>query len=233
MSDAAPPDTRSIDRRSVIIGASFLAAAGIAAWRLPHDPIDYLGARKLEDVIPKRIGPWSFETSSGLVVPPEDQLSRTLYSQLLTRVYTDGANTPVMMLVAQSARETGVLQIHRPEVCYPAGGYHLSPLGQVDIAVPGGTLHAASLSATNDAVTEHMLYWTRIGDRMPRSWAQQREAVAIDNLVGKIPDAVLVRISTVSSDRDSALATLERFIEVLMGTLDASARRILTASLSG
>ena len=86
--------------------------------------------QKLDDLVPKTIGPWKFVAASGLVVPPEDQLSRTLYSQLLTRVYSDGENPPMMLLIAQSASQTGILQVHRPESCYPASGYQISPVTQ-------------------------------------------------------------------------------------------------------
>jgi len=103
-----------VDRRKLLLGLLFGSAAAIAAWRQPTKRLDYLGPEKLDDLIPKAVGPWKFVAASGLVIPPEDQLSRTLYSQLLTRVYSDGENSPVMLLIAQSAGQTGILQVHRP-----------------------------------------------------------------------------------------------------------------------
>ena len=85
-----------IDRRKLLLGLLFCSAAGLAAWRQPNKHLDYLGPQKLDDLVPKTIGRWKFVAASGLVIPPEDQLTRTLYSQLLTRVYANGDNPPVM-----------------------------------------------------------------------------------------------------------------------------------------
>src|SRR5206468_319477 len=115
------------------------------AWRQPTKHLDYLGNAKLEDIVPKSIGRWKFVAASGLIVPPEDQLSKAIYSQMLTRVYADGDNPPIMLLVAQSGSQTGVLQIHRPEFCYTAGGYQLTPAPPQKIAVGSTTLTTTAL----------------------------------------------------------------------------------------
>ena len=217
----SPPDTETektgIDRRSVVIGAAFAATAGIAQARQPHRKIDYLGKSKLEDVIPKTVGKWKFVSKSGLVIPPEDQMSRELYAQLITRVYTDGVNPPVMLLIAQSAGQTGVLQVHRPEVCY----------SQRNIPLLGKPVVINQLTATSDGMSEQILYWTRIGDHLPHSWAQQRMAVAIDNLRGYIPDALLARASIVSNDKEAALATLTTFVSSLIDAMAPEHRKVL------
>lgn len=227
----SPPEPETgkagIDRRSVVIGAAFAATAGIAQARQPHRKIDYLGKSKLEDVIPKTVGKWKFVSKSGLVIPPEDQMSRQLYAQLITRVYTDGVNPPVMLLIAQSAGQTGVLQVHRPEVCYSAGGYQLSPLSQRNIPLLGKPVVINQLTATSDGMSEQILYWTRIGDHLPHSWAQQRMAVAIDNLRGYIPDALLARASIVSNDKEAALATLTTFVSSLIDAMAPEHRKVL------
>ena len=121
-----PASEGVFDRRRFLIGGPLVATAG-AAWALePRRRLDVLGKHKLEDLLPDRIGPWSFYSKSGLVVPPSDQLSQQIYSQLLTRVYVAPGSLPIMILVAQSASQTGILQVHRPEICYPAGGYQLA-----------------------------------------------------------------------------------------------------------
>jgi EpsI family protein len=226
-------DRIQMDRRRFGLGLAFLSAAGLAAWRMPRLTLNYLAGRNLEDVIPKQIKDWEFLTASGLVIPPEDQLSRALYSQLLTRVYFEDKSPAVMLLVAYSASQTGVLQIHRPEVCYPAGGYALSPVTPVEIELSDRTLRANSLSATNERGTEHVVYWTRVGRHMPLSWAQQRWSVAEDNLRGLIPDAALVRISTIHEDRAEAFTIIGQFIRSLVESLPAESRKILISEGAG
>ena len=218
-----------VDRRKVLLGLLFGSAAAFAAWRLPSKKLDYLGRGKLNDLVPKTIGPWKFVAASGLVVPPEDQLSRTLYSQLLTRVYSDGENPSVMLLIAQSAGQTGILQVHRPETCYPASGFQISPVTNHDIQLGSSILTANMLSATNEGQTEHIIYWTRVGNRIPTSWKQQKLAVAEDNLRGIIPDAVLVRVSTVTSDAAQAQATLDAFTRSMVGSIAPDKRAVLVA----
>ena len=226
MSEAHPDTDYMLTRRKFALGAAFASIAGVAAARQPTKNIDYLGKNKLDKLLPERLGQWTFVSTSGLVVPPEDQLSRAIYSQLLTRVYSDETGEPIMLLVAQSATQTGILQIHRPEFCYTAGGYKLSPSTPHSVAVGGATLPALSISATRDGRTEQIVYWTRIGNHMPMSWPQQRMAVAMDNLRGLIPDAVMVRVSTYGTNQEVALANIDGFIRTLMASVAPNIRRV-------
>jgi EpsI family protein len=215
-----------LDRRKLLLGLLFCSAAGAAAWRKPTRHVDYLGSGKLEDIIPKTIGPWMFAAASGLVVPPEDHLERATYSQTLTRVYSDGDND-IMLLLAQSGSETGILQIHRPETCYTASGYHISPVTPHPVSVGSAVIRANSMDATAAGYTEHVLYWTRIGDDMPASWREQRIAVAEQNLRGVLPDAILVRISIVNSDSAAAWRTIDAFTRALIMSVRPERRNVL------
>ena len=91
-----------ITRRKFVLGGTFAAVTALAAARQPSKRVDYLGKSKLEKLLPQQLGQWSYVSSSGLVVPPEDQLSRALYSQLLTRVYRGPGDSGIMLLIAQS-----------------------------------------------------------------------------------------------------------------------------------
>jgi len=214
------------DRRKFLLGLLFASAAGVAAWRKPYIRLDYLGPHKLENLVPKSIGAWNFVAASGLVVPPDDQLSRAIYSQLLTRVYWDGRTSPVMLLVAQSARETGFLQIHRPETCYTAGGYQISAVTPHPIQVGSKVVAANLMDASAGGPTEHVVYWTRIGTKMPQSWREQKLAVAEQNLEGIIPDAILVRLSCVNDDRDAALAAIDSFTRAMIASIPGDMRSV-------
>jgi len=219
----AEPQT---DRRKFLLGLLFCSAAGIAAWRQPRTKIDYLGTAKLEDLVPKKIGRWNFATASGLVVPPDDPFTKSLYSQVLTRVYSDDRSPPVMLLLAQNGGQTGFLQVHRPEVCYTAGGFQISPLTPHPIQVGSISVPANRMDATAGGPTEHVIYWTRIGKRTPATWRQQKVAVAEQNLEGIIPDAILVRISTVDDDADAALARIDDFVRALLLSIPPSRRSV-------
>ena len=218
-----------LSRRQVLAGLLMASAAVVAAARKPNVRLDYLGAHKLEDIVPKRIGRWQFVTTSGLVIPPNDQLALAIYSQLLTRVYSDGVNS-VMLLIAYSASETGFLQVHRPEFCYTAAGYTLFDFARHKVPLGGSREFTAnSLSATRDAATEKLLYWTRIGNHIPLSWAEQKVTFAEDNLKRLIPDAALIRVSTSSTDDGQSLAVIDEFVREMIASVPAPLRRVFLA----
>ena len=217
------------DRRKFLLGLLFCSAAGVAALRQPREKIDYLGKAKLDKIVPETIGKWKFVASSGLVVPPDDQLAQAIYAQQLTRVYSDGEGPAIMLLLAQNGSQTGFLQIHRPETCYTAGGYQISPLKPHPIRYGSKILPANSMEATANGSTEHIVYWTRVGALLPRSWEEQKTAVAIQNLKGIIPDAILCRVSAVSNDGPAAYRAIDEFIREMIAAVPASMQRAFTA----
>jgi EpsI family protein len=218
-----------ISRREIVAGLAMLTAAGVAAARRPDVQIDYMGRHKLDEIVPTTIGRWKFVTASGLVTAPPDQLQRAVYSQLLTRVYYDG-DAPIWLLLAYSANQTGFLQVHRPEFCYTAAGYSLSDFGHHRIALePSAGFTTNSLTATRDDQIEKLIYWTRIGNHIPLSWAQQKLAVAGDNLRRLIPDAALIRISTTGEDEPAALRRLDEFAQAMITSVAPPLRRVFIA----
>ena len=224
----------NLNRRKLLLGALFLGVASVTLARQPRKHLDYLGSAKLDNIIPKTIGQWEFATTSGLIVPPDDSLRSELYSQVLMRVYVDKTDTqspPIMLLIAQSPAQVGILQIHRPEFCYPAGGFELSPTVERTMRSNDRMLPVNQLTATAPGRIEQILYWTRVGDAMPASWAQQRMAIAVDNLKGVIPDAVLVRVSSIDADRESAYGRLAKFAQTMVRDLPNSTRNILVSSV--
>jgi EpsI family protein len=228
MKSLFPPERQPLlSRRELVSGLLMLSAAGVAAARRPDVPLNYLGNHKLDDVIPVRIGRWNFVANSGVVVPPTDQMQLTLYSQQLTRVYSDGSDANVMLLMAYSANQTGFLQVHRPEFCYTAAGYSLSDFRLRNVPLsPTESFRANTLDATRDGQIERLLYWTRIGNRIPPSWVQQKLAVAEQNLERIIPDAVLVRVSIVTPDEERAMRTMDEFVRTMIASIAPPLRRV-------
>jgi EpsI family protein len=218
-----------IDRRKFVTGLLFGSAAAIAYARRPRIKLDYLGKDRLDTLIPMTIGRWSYVKASGLVVPPEDPLERLIYAQVLTRMYGDGMTPPIMLLLAQNGSQTGFLQIHRPEICYTAAGYQISPISPHPISIDGRIVPANQMDATNGGPTEHVVYWTRVGNQIPPNWRDQKLAVAEQNLRGIIPDAILVRISTINDDASAALASVDQFVSAMLQSIRPDRRSVLIA----
>ena len=218
-----------LSRREVVTGLAMLSAAGVAVARKPNISLDYLGDRTLEEVVPRKIGRWNFVSSSGLVVPPKDQLALAIYAQTLTRVYYDG-EVPVMLLVAYSASQSGFLQVHRPEYCYTASGYTLSDFAPYQVRLgPDAAFRVNTLSADREGRGEKLLYWTRIGNHIPLSWTEQKLVFAEDNLRRVIPDSALIRLSTPVGYGGGSIATLEEFVREMIAATAPSLRRVLVA----
>jgi EpsI family protein len=228
MSAEFPPDrTGTLSRREVVAGLAMLAAGGVAAARKPQTKVDYLGNHKLEQILPAQIGQWKFVSTSGLVVPPKDQLALAIYSQTVTRVYAAG-NSTIMLLVAYSASQNGFLQVHRPEFCYTAAGFELSDFARHDVPLGGAkSLRVNTLTALREGGGggEKLLYWTRIGNHIPLSWAEQKLVFAEDNLRGLIPDAALIRVSAPVGE-EGALSNLDQFVRAMIEATAPRLRRV-------
>ncbi|MFM9853419.1 MAG: exosortase-associated protein EpsI, V-type [Sphingomonadaceae bacterium] len=217
-----------ISRRNMMMGAALVATSAAAFVRQPREIVAPLKKGSLEALVPDQVGAWSFETKSGLVLPPSDALSDSLYNDIVTRVYYAPQLPPIMLLIAYSNTQNGTLQVHRPEVCYPASGYTLSETEVTTVGKGAGiAIPARFFSAESNARTEQVLYWTRIGTALPTSWIDQRRAVIGANLQGIIPDGILVRISTIVPETDTALAGLDAFVTALAKSLNPQARKLL------
>ena len=221
----------AIDRRALVLGGLLIAGGGAAVARQPRATAARIDKGHLERFIPKRIGAWSYQPAADMVLPPADELSDKLYSGLVTRRYDAPGHAPVMLLVAYSNVQDGMLQLHRPEVCYPASGYRLSETREVDISNGiGGTIAANAFSADGVSRIEQVLYWTRIGQSFPTRWIKQRAAVVSANLAGYIPDGVLVRLSRLAPEMGDTLPDLSAFAAALVAAAGPEGRRILTGA---
>ena len=231
---AVPAAELRPSRRDLLIGGAMLATGAITFARLPRRRVATIGAHRLEKLIPLEFGRWKFETSSGLVQPPPDALSSLLYDQQIARAYTTDDAPPVMLSVAYGSSQGGMLQVHRPEVCYPASGFRLSRTELHPIARAGApSIPARSFTASSDTRIEQVLYWTRIADMLPTGWTVQRIDIMRSNLAGMIPDGLLVRFSTVTPDVGVAYATLERFARELLAAVGADGREKLLGAYYG
>lgn len=222
-----------VDRRAFVLGGVMAASAGVAATRIPQPNSPSIDEKLFEKMVPNKVGNWTFQQSSGLVLPPEDALSDRLYDNLVTRIYTNPAGQLMMFLVAYKNFQNGVLQIHRPEICYPAGGYVLSETRASDIPIGAADpLPVNSFSANGTERDEQVLYWTRIGKYFPVRWSEQRLAVLRANLVQVNPDGMLARVSMPNDDMATSRPAMTKFIADLRAASPPQLRRVLFGPLA-
>ena len=218
-----------IGRRDLLLGGGMLAAAGGAYAFTPRERLSLLNGRKLEAIVPKQIAGWSDVPSSAFVLPKTPgSLSDRLYSQTLSRLYESAADPSVMLVIAYGDQQSDALQLHRPETCYAAVGFQItgSEIGTLALA-PEVTMPVRELTATSDARTEPIAYWTRIGDDLPTTNREQKWMKLRQSMRGIISDGVLVRISTVAEPTPETFAVLRRFAVEMMQSIKPGARSAL------
>lgn len=218
-----------IARRDLIIGAACFGAAGSAYALRPRKQLVLLKGGKLADALPLTVGNWSAENSDGLVQPKEGDLAATLYSEMVSRIYHQASTgAAVMMLVAYGDTQSDLLQLHRPESCYPAVGFSLAKVAASQIPLPGGReLPVRVVVAQAPGRQENILYWTRMGEYLPGTAGEQRKVRLQTAMQGYIPDGALLRFSTVGDDADSAFKLIGGFIQELLSAVPANRRPAL------
>jgi EpsI family protein len=221
-----------INRRDLLIGGGCLAAAAGAEAMRPRDRMSLLGSAKLEDAIPRRFGGWQEREAEGLITPTsENSLAAKLYTQSVGRFYAGPDDAIVMMLIAYGDTQSDSLQLHRPEVCYPAFGFNLVRNQATALRIADRTaIPARNLTAVAPQRTEQITYWTRIGEYLPVSNSEQREMKLRTAFQGIIPDGVLVRLSNVVGDAAAAFALNERFAADLVQAIRPRHRAALISS---
>lgn len=217
-----------IDRRDMIIGLLSAGAFGTSEILRPRERVRLFPEGKLEDIVPQRIGPWE-EMPGGNIITPvtPNSLADRLYSATVARLYVEPAvpDRAVMLLIAYGGEQSDMLQLHRPETCYPAVGMDITSRHLDTIGLPGGqTLPATRLTAGNAGRTETIIYWTRLGEEFPRSAAEQRRDRLKTAMKGVIGDGILVRASTPRGPSTAEdFAYLERFLGEMVSALPATA----------
>lgn len=217
-------------RRDLIMAGLGLAAFGAAEAMRPRKRLVLLRDTTVERTVPLSFSGWVAQPAQGLVSPEQaGRLARTLYSEIVSRVYVDEATgTAVMMLVAYGDTQSDLLQLHRPESCYPAVGYALRSARSADLPLPRqATLPVRQVVATRESYMENILYWTRMGETLPRTGREQRMARLQNAIHGYVPDGVLMRCSLVQDDPAAAFKTLDRFVTSMLQAVPNDGRAAL------
>lgn len=216
-------------RRDLLIGLACSVTAGSAYALKPRKRLVLLKNSTMADVVPLRFDGWSAEESDGLVQPPEEgTLAASLYSELVGRIYHERqTGAAIMLLVAYGDTQSDMLQLHRPEACYPAVGFTLVSTQPGTLAFRETAIPIRRVVARMGDRQENIVYWARLGEALPNSAVEQRKARLAASMEGYVPDGALVRFSMVSTDQDVAFSTIENFIRQLLEAVAANQRKAL------
>jgi EpsI family protein len=221
-----------------IVLSLLMAGSNVLAWAVkPRQTMEQ--NISLEATVPLAFGDWRALSTGyqqmALAVAADGQRSEEQpYDQVVMRTYRNSEGEHVMLALAYAKQQQQELKIHRPEVCYKAQGYQAGAQQLVDIVQYNGpAIPGQRFFMTSDSRREAVSYWIRIGDGYPRSGTDARLTILQHGLHGQVPDAILVRVSSIvpsEAQAPAAYARQERFIAALVQAMPAAAARMLVVA---
>jgi EpsI family protein len=206
--------------------ALMLAGAGAAyALKPRHMLADDKAPVVLERIVPSTVGEWHEDNTVTLVTldPTVQAKLDSLYSQTLNRAYINAQGDRILVSIAygknQNSQSTAA---HRPEFCYSAQGFHMESKGYNTIELKGRQLKTVQLLADKDGRIEPISYWVTLSDQAIVPGVERKLAQLRYGLQGLIVDGMLVRVSSLSPDKEHADFSLhKRFLLDLEAVLPA------------
>lgn len=227
---------RSYSMVAIFIGLLMVSSAVMAVVLKPDERMaEELPPLSLEAAIPEQFGDWRIDPSIVPVDPSPDVEARLdeIYSQTLARTYVNAEGQHIMLSIAYGADQSGDgNQVHRPEFCYTAQGFQLlsSEIGR--LVTDYGSLPVRRLLAKQGPRNEPITYWITIGDKATLPGFRRKLNQLAYGLSGTVPDGMLVRVSSISTDTEAAYALQAEFVRDMLASMDTQSR-IRTAGKFG
>ena len=210
--------------------ASAMLGAAVAAPALK--PVaDPNAVFDLEAAVPQSFGGWRIDPTVMPVSPAPDvqeNLDR-LYRQIVARTYVNEAGERMMLTVAHGGDQSDALKAHRQEVCYRAQGFQVSGVGRGALAAGNHSIDVTRFLAVRGDRSEPVTYWFTMGDRVVLGRLERLRVQLAHGLRGRVPDGLLVRVSSIDGNPARAHAAQASFV----GELAAAVPRQYTARLVG
>jgi EpsI family protein len=217
-----------ISLKHIFIGISMLVAAGLALALTPREKVADQGPKiDLETMIPKEFGDWKLDSTVlplQAISPSQKATLERIYSQTLSRTYVNSSGRSIMLSMAYGGDQSDEMQVHKPEVCYPAQGFQVVKEMTGDMLTRFGMIPVKRLVATQGNRIEPITYWITIGNSVPRTSFERKLEQLHYGLTGKIPDGMLVRISSINSNDEAAYQDQAEFVKALLSSMPAEDR---------
>ncbi len=226
-----------VERRRALVFALSLAAAAMAAQATrPRRRADLGRTRlSLETVFPRGFALWRpDETQQAFVQPPEVQGKLYgFYDQVLERAYVGPSGERIMLCAAYGSEQSPALQVHRPEVCYEAGGFHIDGKHAGLLDLDGRKLPVTRLHAKMVGRSEPVTYWIVLGDSIVSDSDSFRWRQLSASLRGEVRDGMLMRVSSIERDPEAGYRLHRRFVTDLSRALLPGHRDRVFGSVAG
>jgi len=215
-----------MNRRTLSIGVFFAMVGTSAATGVLRPEVmlaDELGKMELEKVVPKSFGGWTLLPEAAMVINPQAQAAvEKIYNQTISRTYVNAQGYRIMLSVAYGLDQRDAMQVHYPEVCYPAQGFSVTANKADLLRTPLGEIPVQRLSTSlNGQRFEPLTYWTTVGEYIAKSSSTKKLAELKYGLRGHIPDGLLFRVSSIDRDTPAAFVAQDKFVVDLLAAVEA------------
>ena len=216
--DSVAASTRSSSRGKWLVpGLAALAMAGAAAATPALKPAASSLPIDLERAIPASFGEWRLDPEAGQIAPTPDVKAKLdlIYNQIVSRTYVNAAGDRMMLTVAYGGDQSDALKAHRQEACYAAQGFDIHGLEHGTASAAGRTIPVTRMVAVRGDRVEPVTYWFTMGDRVVLGRGERLRVQVASGLKGRIPDGMLVRVSSLSEDAPRAFAAQQDFLAAI------------------
>lgn len=212
---------------SIILGILMVSSGALTMALTPTVKIaDQQEMLNLEALIPAQFGNWQIDNSIiPLQVDAETQAQLDkIYNQTLSRTYINTLGERIMLSVAYGGDQSDNLAVHKPEVCYYAQGFEIMKIFADELLTSYGKLPIKRLLAIKGNRNEPITYWVTVGNKAVLPGIDQKLQQLRYGLTGRVPDGMLVRVSSIDNDRDKAYQLQSIFIQDLLTAVDVKKR---------
>jgi EpsI family protein len=216
-------------RKAMLFLVASAATAGAAVAMVPRQGMkEPTISVPLETLFPSSFASWKIDPN---VLPLEAsaeirKVVAETYDQTLSRTYVNSQGYSVMLSVAYGGRRNQGMDIHRPEVCYPAQGLALRrDTQQVKLQVGNAELPVKRLVAGTGNRNEPISYWLVVGNSLASFGYGHRLALLKYGLTGHVPDGMLVRVSSIDDDVSHAFVQQDIFLDEILSAMTPEFRR--------
>lgn len=172
----------------------------------------------LATMVPKQFGDWHEDINvvAQVINPQQQETLSKIYSQTLSRTYVNSNGYRIMLSIAYGKNQSDSLQLHKPEVCYPAQGFSLKKLTHGSLHLGNRNIPVTRLLTQLGKRIEPVTYWTVVGDHIVTSGINKKLTEIEYAVDGRIPDGMLIRFSSIDSSASVAYDEQERFANAFM-----------------
>lgn len=202
---------------SAALGAALRPRISLADERPPID---------LAAMVPTAFGDWREETNvlTQVINPQQKSMLDKIYSQTLSRTYINAEGYRIMLSIAYGKNQSDAVQLHKPEVCYPAQGFILHGTQRSSLNLHGKPVAVTRVATNLGQRFEPITYWMVVGDHVvtggnDKKWIELRYA-----LQNRIPDGMLVRVSSIDKGTDNAYVIQSQFATAMVAALSPDNR---------